>query len=421
MKTPFFAIFFTFSATLAVAQEALSIEQCRRLAQENSPLQVRKGYAERTASLQNETLKRNNLPRIGVNAQATWQSDVFELPFDIPSNPTPVAIPKDQYKISLDVSQRIWDGGYDKINAQQYVLNSTLTAAQTDVDVFSLRETVTDLFFRVLLLQESERILLSTQQTLEQRLRQTEAQVALGVSLRTAADQIRIQLQQNRQQVAAIRIDQETLKQVLGGWIGRPDGAFTLSADGLAGAWADTGTSRPEYAMLEVQKKLIELQDDALKLHLQPRVEAFGQGGFGQPNPLNFFETTFEPYALVGIRASWSPTDWGVSKRRSETLTLQAMSLDAQRASLDQRIEAANRKDRGDFAKAQALLQDDDAIIALQEDIVRRAEAQVDNGVMTTTDYLAQVNLLTQARLTRKTHEIQGQQAIEMLKARNSE
>jgi len=95
--------------------------------------------------------------------------------------------------------------------------------------------------------------------------------------------------------------------------------------------------------------------------------------------------------------------------------------LDTQRAALDQRMAASNLKDRGNAAKASALLQQDDAIIALQEDIVQRAEAQVQNGVMTTTDYLAQVNLLTQARLTRKTHEIQALQAIEMYKARNGQ
>ncbi|MCC7466985.1 MAG: hypothetical protein IT261_11985, partial [Saprospiraceae bacterium] len=61
-----------------------------------------------------------------------------------------------------------------------------------------------------------------------------------------------------------------------------------------------------------------------------------------------------------------------------------------------------------------AQLAQDDAIIALQTDIIRRADAQLKNGVMTMTDYLTQLNILTQAQLNRKTHEIQSIQAREM-------
>ena len=143
-----------------------------------------------------------------------------------------------------------------------------------------------------------------------------------------------------------------------------------------------------------------------LRLKTQPRVELFAQGGLGRPNPFNFFETGFQPFVLFGLRAVWTPFDWGSRGRERQVLALQAQHLEAQRQAFDQRLTAALQKDQAEQVKARALLEQDDAIIALQEDIVRRAEAQVQNGIMTTTDYLAQLNLLTQARLTRKTHEI---------------
>ena len=49
---------------------------------------------------------------------------------------------------------------------------------------------------------------------------------------------------------------------------------------------------------------------------------------------------------------------------------------------------------------------------------MRRADAQVKNGVMTATDYLTQLNILTQARLTQKTHELQLLQSKEILAAK---
>ncbi|MCK6695857.1 MAG: TolC family protein, partial [Thermoanaerobaculia bacterium] len=92
---------------------------------------------------------------------------------------------------TLDVSERLWDGGSDRYLRQQRELERDLALAQTDVDVFPLRETVTDLYFKVLLLQENEGILNASLEYLQNRLRQAEAAVAGGAALRTTADQIR--------------------------------------------------------------------------------------------------------------------------------------------------------------------------------------------------------------------------------------
>lgn len=410
------------------AGDTLSVEEVRRLALETSPLQRKKALAESGATLQLRNIQSNNLPRVQLGAQASWQTDVFRLPIDNPVFDVP-EIPKDQYKLSLDVSERLWDGGVDRYLRQQRELERDIAFAQTDVDVYQLRETVTDLYFKVLLLQENEAILNASREYLQSRLRQAEAAVAGGVALRTAADQIRIQILQTEQHIAAARADQQSLKTILATWIGRPGTNFQLQS-GIGNPQSairnpqsairnpKSPTARPEYRLFDLQQRNLQLAQDRLRLQIQPRVEVFAQGGLGRPNPFNFFETGFEPFALFGLRALWTPVDWGNRGRERQVLALQAEAIDAQRQAFDRRLQALTQKDEADQAKARALLAQDDAIIALQEDIVRRAEAQVQNGVMTTTDYLAQVNLLTQTRLTRKTHEIQALQAQEMLNAK---
>ncbi|MBK6929732.1 MAG: TolC family protein [Saprospirales bacterium] len=422
MKYAFLFLFLClFRVAPLFAADTLSIGQIRTLALQNSPLQQTKALAETTAALQLRNIRTNALPRIQASGQATWQSDVFALPIDNPLFAVP-EIPKDQYKIGVEVSERLWDGGSDKYLRQQRVLEREQTVAQTDADVFQLRETVTDLFFKVLLLQESEAILTASRAYLQARLRQAEAAVSGGVSLRTHADLVRIQLLQTEQQISAVQADQEALKTVLAIWIGRQDTGFQLRAPGedfTSGAPA-AGFDRPEYRLFDVQQRQVQLGQDRLRLRLQPRVELFAHGGLGRPNPFNFFETGFEPFGLIGVRAVWTPIDWGNAGRERQALALQAHAVDVRRQAFDQRLLAVTAKDRADSAKARALLEQDEAIIALQEDIVRRAEAQVQNGIMTTTDYLAQLHLLTQARLARKTHAVQALQAREMLLARTA-
>ncbi len=407
-----------FGAFAGHSTDTLSVEQCR-IAVENSILQRKKLYAENIRVLQTRNLQSNALPRINIGAQASWQSDVFGLPFKFPGSEIP-EIPKDQYKLSVDVAQRIWDGGSDRYIRQQREVERDLATAQVDVDVFSLRETVTELYFRVLLLQESAAVLLASKKDLETRLRQVEAAIAEGAALRTSADQIKIQVLKTEQQIAAIQSDQQALLEILRLWIGRETADFALFVPVKAVEGTIPVVVRPEYALFTLQKRSLEISKSALALRSQPRVEAFAQGGLGRPNPFNLFETGFEPFVLLGLRATWTPFDWGNKRREAQVFDLQRQNIVVQHKFFDQKLEKNTIRDQQEEAKWQAQLLQDDAIIKLQTDIINRADAQVKNGVMTMTDYLAQLNILTQAQLTRTTHQIQAAQAREMLQARGS-
>ncbi|MCW5924625.1 MAG: TolC family protein [Saprospiraceae bacterium] len=415
-------VLFVLGLTLLVVSKGLSgdtltVQQCRELAVRNSPLQQKKLYAESIAALQIRNLQSNSLPRIHIGAQASWQSDVFRFPVENPLFAVP-DIPKDQYRLSVDVAQRIWDGGADHYARRQRDLERDLAAAQVEVDVFQLREVVTDLYFKTLLLQENAAVLDLSKSELAARLRQAEAAVTEGAALRTTADQVKIQLLRTEQQIAELQVDKQTLMEILAKWVGRENTDFQLAAP----LWSEMPLNiekRPEHRLFTLQQSMFQLQKDRLNLSLQPRIEAFAQGGFGRPNPFNFFETGFEPFALVGLRATWTPFDWGTRKRDAQVLDLQIKTVEAQRLAFDQRLEASTIKDFWDLnVKYREQLEKDEAIVRLQEDIVSRADAQVKNGVMTATDYLTQLNLLTQARLLRKTHELQAAQAREMLAAK---
>lgn len=403
------------------ATDTLSVQQCRALAAQNHPLVAKNALAASMYDLQNDNIEANYLPRIAFSGQASWQTDVFKLPFDNPLFPI-IDIPKDQYKISADVSQKIWDGGYDRHQRAQREIERDITMAQTAVDIYAVRETVTDLFFRILLLQESEQTLNLSLTELQRRLKQTEAQVKEGVVLRSAADQLRIQILKTRQQATGLQSDRQALLNILALWIGREDNDFVLKMPQPAPADVFflplSAIVRPEHQLFDLQKQNLQVSADGLDLLLRPRFDAFAQGGFGQPNPLNPFETGFEPYFMIGVRALWTPINWGKQSRDREILSLQSRNIDAQREAFDLRIEAALRKDQFEAQKMLQQSQLDQEIITLQEDILKRSDAQVQNGVMTTTDYLTQVDLLTHARLNGIFHQLQYEHARQLLLAK---
>lgn len=397
----------------AQSADSLSVDDCIRLALEYSPQQQRIGTAGQIRDLQLDNLSSNNLPRISLGAQASWQSEVFGIPVESPLFKVP-EVPKDQYKVTADLSQRLWDGRLNRHLEAQRNSEAQLVSAQVAADLQPLREQVVELYFRLLLLEENDAIFQSNIRELQARLKQVEGAVREGTALRTAADQVRMQLLKTEQQILALRSDYNALSGTLNLLLGRPAEALlqlrrsptpVLPADYAA------NTARPEFALLQQQREAIAIGEKVLDARAQPRVEAFWQGGLGRPNPFNMFETGFQPFMIVGLRAQWTPWDWGNRKREHQIMALQAKNLQTQEAALLQRLQTGRWKDYSETAKYLYLIEQDDAMIALQSDILRRAEAQVQNGIMTETDYLAQMNLLNQARLARSLHRIQAAQA----------
>jgi outer membrane protein TolC len=401
------------ACSFLAAQDTLSAEDCRRLATENSPLQAQKAQVAAIADLQRQGLRSASLPRIAIGGQVTFQSEVFGLPVESPFFKVPT-VPKDQYRASMDVAQRLWDGNTDRLRRQQFALEKELAEVQTDADAFSLRETVTELFFKILLLQESEGVLEASRKDLDNRLKQAEAAVEAGAMLRSHADQIRVQLLKIEQQRAALTADKQTLMELLALWTGRENTAFFLKNQ--AAETPAEVAERPEWGLFDLKSRQLDLARQGVQLRRQPRIELFAQGGWGNPNPFNFFESGL--FGLVGLRAQWTPLDWGLSRRDKQIFDLQKRNIEAQKAAFEWKTRAWALKETREAEKQRSLLAQDDSIIALQEQILARADAQLQNGVMTMTDYLAQVSLLTQARIARKTHEIQIAQAREMQIAR---
>jgi hypothetical protein len=65
------------------------------------------------------------------------------------------------------------------------------------------------------------------------------------------------------------------------------------------------------------------------------------------------------------------------------------------------------KNQQGEVSKLQQVLTSDDEIIALREKIKSTASAQLENGVINSTDYLREVNAEDQARQSKILHEIQ--------------
>jgi hypothetical protein len=78
--------------------KTISIEDCYRLAQENFPLIKRQALIQKSKDYSLEILSKGYLPQVIINGQASYQSEVTQIPIQIPNNPMPT-LSKDQYRL----------------------------------------------------------------------------------------------------------------------------------------------------------------------------------------------------------------------------------------------------------------------------------------------------------------------------------
>jgi hypothetical protein len=170
MMKKFVYIFLSLFSIPFWAQEKLTLEKCYELVEKNYPLAKQNQLLQSQSELQTNILEKEKLPKIALNAQATYQSEVTQVPFSMP-NATIEPLNKDQYRATLDVNQLLYNGG--AIKAQTQFKASQIKAQQKliEVNLYQLKNLINQYYFGLLLGQEKEELLLAKRKLLQEKVK----------------------------------------------------------------------------------------------------------------------------------------------------------------------------------------------------------------------------------------------------------
>ncbi len=163
---------------------------------------------------------------------------------------------------------------------------------------------------------------------------------------------------------------------------------------------------RPELTLFDLQQEQLEFSKNLISKSRLPKVSAFGQAGYGNPG-LNMLDNSFQPFYIVGIRANWNVFDWGKNKKDLLALDIaqDIVATEKETFELNNKIELQQMDN--EISKIEQLLESDLEMIKTREKIVQTSDAQMKNGVITTSEYLTEFIRLFEAKNTLKTHEVQ--------------
>ena len=412
-----------FAVVCAVASSGQSLKECRRLAREHYPEIRQYDLIAQTEQYNLSNAARAWIPQVALSGQATYQSATPTYPeaFNtiLQANGIEMAgISRDQYKIAVDVSQHIWDGGKSKADKAIAEAEAEEQRSRVDVSLYDLQSRIDNLYFGILLLDERKAQTEVLIEVLASNLARLQTYYKNGVAMQADVDAVEAELLTARQTLVQVESSRASYRRMLEIFIGQPLAAENLERPAMQQLQSRT-SARPELALFEAQEGKLEAQRKAINASLMPRFSAFAQGYYGYPG-LDMFKSmvssAWTPSAIIGVRMSWNIGAFYTKKNNLEKLNAAEKQIAVQRDVFLFNTQMQITQDDGEIARLRQAIADDSRIVELRRRVRMAAESQLENGVIDATDLLRKITDETSASLARSTHEIELLQATYRLK-----
>ena len=405
-----------FMASFGQSGKAVNIDSCYVWAKQNYPLLKQYNVIEQTKNFTVENAWRGYIPQLNVNGQATYQSETTNFADVFGSLPPAFAglikfptYSKDQYRLTGEVYQTVFDGLQSKYKKEAAINQAEIQQQNLEVNLFSLRDRVNQVFFGVLLIDAQLKQNLLQQKDVQNGIDKTQALVNNGTAFKSSVDELKAQLLQVQQTRVEMINSRKAYVLMLGVLINQPlDDSTQLISPAVPVLSSDI--RRPELQMYDLQKKTYDIQAKQLNTGLMPQINAYFDGSYGRPT-LNTVSNDFGAFWITGIRFNWSLTALYTRKNSKRIYALSQNDLDIQKETFLFNTKLTLTQQDQDIKKYAELLEKDKEIVDLRVSVKEAGNAQLQNGVLTSHDYLTEVDAEALARQALILHQIQLLQA----------
>lgn len=384
-------------------QQAIKLEDVIQKAERNYPATSQKDLTKALGKENEKILDLGLYPQLNVSGQATYQSEVTK--FDAPGITGFPTQKNDNYNIGLDLRFPLTE--FSVVNSKKRLeqTRTALSVSQLDVDLQRIHERVTNAFGNVLLQQENKKILLLRIADLEAQLKKVSIGVANGSVLKSNQLVFESEILTAQQRISDIDATILSLTKelsILTGSVINPDGNFQIPAtDTLAKL-----INRPELKAFQLQTEVLDLQKEVLKKENKPKLFVFGQGFYGRPG-YNFLNTDLRVYGIGGVGISWNINNSVIQKNREKSININKDIVGKQQETFNLNLQTTLAQKETEINKYQTIISNDEAIVSKRKEIMKAVSSQLENGAITSTEYLTELNAQNSAELNLVLHKVQ--------------
>ena len=411
---------------MTTISQAQTLGECQQAAEKNYPLIKQYGLIAKTTQLTVKNIQKAWLPQLTASAQATYQSAVTAWPERMQTMYQQMGLnmkglSKDQYKIGIDLQQTVYDGG--SISNQRNIAQQEgkVQEAQTEVNLYQVRQRVNEMYFSLLLLNEQIQLNEDVKTLLLSSENKLSAMVKGGTAATSDLDNVRAERLSVEQQNESLKQQKQMLQRMLSVFCGievnnieKPEPIQVTSS----------ASNRPEMRLYDSQLKLTEAKEKALDTQLRPKLGLFAQGYYGYPG-LNMFEDMMNRKwslnGIVGIKLSWNVSALYTHKNDKARLSAQREMIENAREVFlfNNKLEEIQQNEN--INRYQTMMKSDDEIIVLRTNVRKAAESKLAHGIIDVISLLREINNENAAKTQQTIHEIDMLKEMYNLKYTNNE
>lgn len=422
MNKPIILLFCLIIAPLCVTAQ-ITIEQCVEKAMENYP-EIRKyDRVSATREIDLSDIDKGWLPRISAYGQATVQNAVPSFPESLSGvlqqmGQSMRGLDKLQYKVGVDISQTIWDGGLSRARRDVSRLTSETQRKNIDVELYAVRQRVENLYFAILLTEEQIAQTGNALALVKGNLEKLRSMLRNGTAMQCDVDMVAAQALTMEQDITRARSAVRGYRQVLEIFIGESlsDRALVMP-DALMPS--DMRPVRPELSLFENRIAAAQASRRLSDVSLMPKVGFFAQTWYGYPG-FDYFKSMMNRNPsfniMAGVKVTWNIDAFYTKKNTARRTAVDTGNVMAEKETFlfNTGIQSVSQQEK--ISGLRSVMADDAKIIELRTNVRKAAESQLENGVIDATALLTKITDENQAKLTARFHEIQLIQEIYNLK-----
>lgn len=372
----------------------------------NYPVASKPEIQQKITDIQQQLSQTGWFPEVKLNGSISYQSEVTEVAFA----PTAPEFSKDHYNIGVELNQPLYEAG--RVSKTKFLneVQGKTAEAGIEVDMNNLRSQLDQIYFGILNARKQLAILNSHTETLDEQLRWMKALVQNEVQLPGNQYVIEAEILNVRQQKIQVKASIKAGMEALGILTGTTLDAETPLAEPKIDTPKTEFLSRPEFEVFGLQQQSLDAQLDLTQSDKLPVVSAFGTANYGRPG-YNAFDNDLHFFWMVGVRAQWSFRNWRNTDKKSQVIALQKNQLVADEEAFTRQLESSIANKTNVIEGLTEQIELDDQVLALRTKVVEEKQHQLEEGVITSTEYITELNAQNRASLNLELHKLQLVQA----------
>lgn len=394
------------------AQNILTLKECYDMAMRANALAGEKEAYSSIWQIKDKNLSKSWYPTLDANASALYNSEVVDISNALGSLPIPgiadaiKPLPHEQYKITVDINQVIYDGGAIKNARALEKSDLGINEKQTETDLYKLRSQINTCYFNLLLIDRQKELQNNYLELINKRILSMQSALTNGVIAKSDIDVLTAEKIKIEQQLGENEIRKISLLKILTSITGTeinassklvlPDQPGELSNELL----------RPELQLFDMRKEQLAAGIKVIESKRMPKAFGFATVGYGNPPGSNFFRNEFAPYYILGAGLKWNIFDWNKARNDKQVITLQQDIIENRKSDLADNLNRLLEAKNAEIKSLKNLVETDTELIALRKRITAAAESQYENGTITATEYMNEMNSERQAVVNYEIHKI---------------